>query len=420
MSFIKLIIKFLLSIILFFLIASFGLPIFLDFLIVLIIVFLVRFSFYSLIILNFSILVISILANKALINSFDGEKNVFYRSHEKFYYQNGIYKKNINSQMTMSHGDILAIDYCDEYKNKDIKEPRFQEFITDENGYRNNGMKISDAEIILVGDSFIAGSSNTQAHTPTNILQNITKKNTYSFTVISDPKNYELNLINHIDKINPKAKIFIFYFAGNDFEYEMQENDKFKYFKNKPVSNFKYSTRFAYESLERSKDRFFIKRWDFIYKRNFFYKKIRPQSQRYYKKILAKWTDTCPVSYHQINSQDVGFYYQPINTYKSVSTHIIKNPKILEKIEAIIFIPIKYNVYKKFIDNQNIDKNDFEFLKNNYDELGVKVIDLTEFLELSAEKYHKQGEFIYWRDDTHWNINGINEVMKKIEELIAN
>ncbi len=416
MNFIQPIFKFLLSISLFLLIASFGLPILLDLLITLIIVLILRFNFYSLIILNLSILIFSFLANTALIDKFYDEKNKFYRSFNQFYDKNGIYKKNINSQMMTPHGDIIAIDYCDKYKNKDVKEPRFQKFITDNNGYRNNDTDIGDAEIILAGDSFIAGSGNTQEHIPANILQKLTKKNTYSLTVISDPKNYELNLIKQLDKINPKAKIFLFYFAGNDFEYKMHDG-KSKYFTTKQVSNFKYNIRLKYESLERTKDRWFIKRWNFIYENNYFYKKIRPKSQRYFKKTLARWTSTCPVIYHQINDQDIGFYYQPLKNYNNVTTHIIRDPKILEKIEKIFFIPIKYNVYSQFINNEDIDKNDFKFLKENYNNLGIEVIDLTELLKSSAEKYQKKGEFIYWRDDTHWNVNGINEIMKYIKEL---
>ena len=77
----------------------------------------------------------------------------------------------------------------------------------------------------------------------------------------------------------------------------------------------------------------------------------------------------------------------------------------------IFFIPIKYNVYSKYINNEDIDKNDFEFLKDNYNKLGIDVVDLTDLLMLSAEKYQKKGKFIYWRDDTHWNVNGINEVI---------
>ena len=122
MKFIQPILKFLFSILLFLLIASFGLPILLDFVITLIIILILRFNFYSLIILNFSILIFSILANTALINKFYEEKDVFYRSHEKFYIENGIYKKNINSQMMMPHGDTIATDYCDLYKSKNVKE----------------------------------------------------------------------------------------------------------------------------------------------------------------------------------------------------------------------------------------------------------------------------------------------------------
>ena len=195
---------------------------------------------------------------------------------------------------------------------------------------------------------------------------------------------------------------------------------KLKYFMTKQVSNFKYNIRLKYESLERTKDRWFIKRWNFIYENNFFYKKIRPKSQRYFKRILATWTNTCPIIYHQINNQDIGFYYQPLKTYKNVSTHIIENTKILDKIEMIFYIPIKYNVYSKFIDDESIDKNDFEFLKNKYEKLDVNVVDLTELLQLSAEKYLQKGKFIYWRDDTHWNINGINEVMENIRRNYIN
>ena len=48
-----------------------------------------------------------------------------------------------------------------------------QEFITDSYGIRNNKSKIKDAEIILVGDSFITANGNTQNHIPANVLSEI-------------------------------------------------------------------------------------------------------------------------------------------------------------------------------------------------------------------------------------------------------
>ena len=74
----------------------------------------------------------------------------------------------------MPYGDIIANATCK--IDKSIIEPRIQKFITDKYGFRNDNVKIEDAEIILVGDSFIAGTSNSQENIPANILKKISGK----------------------------------------------------------------------------------------------------------------------------------------------------------------------------------------------------------------------------------------------------
>ena len=204
----RFILKLLLSISLFLFIASYGLPLFFDLLLVLLILFIIRFNFFSLIFINVLLLIVTLLMNIILIKD-DENLSIFYRAHEKFSIDRGIYKKNITSEMLMKHGDIVALDVCN--NKKILGEQRIQKFITDDNGFRNNRAKIDEAEVILVGDSFIAGSSNTQANTPANILSELSKKDIYSITVISEPKDYEFHLMNHIDKLKPEAKILLFF-----------------------------------------------------------------------------------------------------------------------------------------------------------------------------------------------------------------
>ena len=36
-----------------------------------------------------------------------------------------------------------------------------------------------------------------------------------------------------------------------------------------------------------------------------------------------------------------------------------------------------------------------------------------------ATKYLKKDEFLFWRDDTHWNQNGILVAMKYIKDIIG-
>ena len=75
----------------------------------------------------------------------------------------------------MPFGDLVANATCKIF-DEDIIEPRIQKFITDKNGFRNDKFEIDEAEIILVGDSFIAGTSNSQENIPANILGKLSKK----------------------------------------------------------------------------------------------------------------------------------------------------------------------------------------------------------------------------------------------------
>lgn len=403
----------LLIILLFFLISSFGLPIIIDLSLVAFLSYILKFRSYSLVFANFLVLIMSIFLNIFLIKNYEENEN-FYRAHEKFITDKFIYKKNITSNMVMPHGDIIAMEYCNKIEN--LAKPRRQTFITDQNGFRNDRFNINDAEIILVGDSFIAGSSNTQEDIPANILNKLNKKKVYTLTSITRPDYYEYHLKNHLDKLSKNSIILLFYFAGNDFNYEYKKNKDFIYFNDVPIPYLKYKLRFGYERLERNKDKIFIKIFDKIYQKNYFYKKIRPKSQRLMKKILGKWTNTCPVEYHKIKDHNVGFYYKPKKNYTNVSTHIITDEKILSKLKKVYFIPTKYAVYKRYIDQGKIHKDDYNYLKLKYNELGIEVEDLTDILVSSAENNLKNNTLIYWQDDTHWNKNGIYAAMKYIFE----
>ena len=92
------------------------------------------------------------------------------------------------------------------------------------------------------------------------------------------------------------------------------------------------------------------------------------------------------------------------------------NEKILSKLKKVYFIPTKYTVYKKYIGQGKIHKDDYNYLKLKYNELGIEVEDLTDILVSSAENNLKNNKLIYWPDDTHWNKIGIYAAMKYIFE----
>ena len=405
---------------LFVLISSFGLPIVIDLILFLIIIFLIKFDNIILFNINLIILVSIIVLNFYLVKNID-ENKIFYRAHERFFLsEESKYIKNINYKMKMPHGDIPALDVC--YKKQNIFQPREQLFITDENGFRNDKFKINQADIILIGDSFIAGSSNSQEYIPANILSKLINKNVYAITSISTPEEYERHISENLNNFKKTAKLYLFYFSGNDFIYETTQEKNFKYYNSIPINPIKYNIRFGYERLERNKDKFHIKYLKKFYEKNYFYKKIRPQSQRFFKKALIKWTKTCPIKYKSIKNNDVGFYYNFFEHNFNSKTYIIKDKEILKRIDKIFYIPTKFEVYRDFIENadnsNSIKVKNFEFLKKEYNLINKDVYDLTETLIRQASNSLKNNKFIFWKDDTHWNSDGIQAAMEFVAQII--
>ena len=170
--------KIILYIILFFLtflsISLFALPIIFDLTFTIFILYFFRKNFISIFILNCFLIILVLFINLTIGKN---EKHgYFYRAHEKYTTKNKNYQKNISDEIYMPFGDIYVLDSGLNEKRELIKEPRLQRFITDSYGLRNDQNKIENAEIILVGDSFITGNSTSQEHIPSNILSKVSKK----------------------------------------------------------------------------------------------------------------------------------------------------------------------------------------------------------------------------------------------------
>ena len=50
--------------------------------------------------------------------------------------------------------------------------------------------------------------------------------------------------------------------------------------------------------------------------------------------------------------------------------------------------------------------------------MNKPIYDLSEVMKLSVSKYLAEGKYLYWRDDTHWNYNGIFESMHYLNGII--
>jgi len=53
--------------------------------------------------------------------------------------------------------------------------------------------------------------------------------------------------------------------------------------------------------------------------------------------------------------------------------------------------------------------------------VGISAIDLTPVLRWQADTAFKQNKYVYWRNDTHWNADGVgigvDEIVRAFPEL---
>ncbi len=405
----------------FFSLSLIGLPIIFDLVFSTIIIYIFK-NFFSILIFNILILTVIFFSDVFL-----GQKEqfeYFYRAHEKYQTKEMRYKKNISDKIYMRFGDIYVLDGGLNNKRELIKENRIQKFTTDKYGLRNNKYDIGEADILLVGDSFISALGTSQEFTPANILSEISNKKvaTLSWSGVS-PKDYEKLIIKHLDRIKNNAKIYIFYFEGNDFKSlsiskTNPVDEDYIIWRGYKIKKWKAKVRFSYERLERNKDKFLLK---IIDEKNYFLRNIRSKSHLFVRNVLSSWTGTgSPIKYIKLNDKFVGFYYNDqLDKNEKFNTYIIKDKNILEKVDKIFFIPTKMSVYSNILNLKKSNQSKFNFLRNEYSKLDINVYNLTDIMQDEATKYLKKDEFLFWRDDTHWNQNGILVAMKYIKDIIG-
>ena len=202
---------------------------------------------------------------------------------------------------------------------------------------------------------------------------------------------------------------------GIEFYVIKSDNDKnYIEWRGYKVDKTRYKIRFAYERLERNKSKYLLSIFE---DDNYFFRNVRFKSQKFIRTNLNKYTNTCAVDYHKIGNETVGFHYKnPENVNINYSTYIFKNKKVLDKISKIIFIPTKEEVYFKYLkkNNEVLSKKKYELLKTEYQRLGINVYDLTEVLQNNTTKMLIDKKYLFWKDDTHWNKNGITISMEHI------
>ena len=125
----------------------------------------------------------------------------------------GIYKPQSHGEMLIPFGDLVAIDGR---PRAAIAEPRLVSYHTDSLGFRNDA-DYAGEQVLLVGDSIVAGSGSTQADILSNQLKRDYGIDAYNLAFPGELHSYVRYIQGFFKTHKSGPKAYIFLFEGNDF-----------------------------------------------------------------------------------------------------------------------------------------------------------------------------------------------------------
>ena len=351
---------------------------------------------------NSLLLASSLLGATVLVNLGLGlmkmDDRIYYREHERFTVYNGDmqlsgYKKNVDVVLKMPFGDTYAVG-----GGKSIEiEPRTIRFKTDSLGFRNDDA-YRGQKYVLVGDSFVAGNDNTQEDALQSQLKEKYGIDAYSLAYPGGIPEYVKFILYLQRKYKDDFRVLLFLFEGNDF----------------PES---------YSSRELLIKKPFLKALSQRY-RAFFSETVL---YRYTYSVASKWSKktftptVLTVKGHGIADFDQYIGVTRRETFQFPKKIIPMLSLVRNRIDHIFFIPTKYRVYYPFLgtDNQKpLPNAQWEAVKALSDSWHIPCTDLTGPLIAESERLLKEDKFTYWKDDSHWNRNGMAVAAGMISDRI--
>ena len=312
--------------------------------------------------------------------------------------QHKIYRPNARIDFEILHGDLIALGQFNKAIYR-IADKRRVSYIIDSIGFRND-KNYNRQPYLLVGDSFVAGSGNSQE----DILSSQLKQyhiNAYNLAISGDLPEYAQYVKQFFNKFNNNnSKILLFVFEGNDFDARSNE---------------------AAEKIVKSPGliKLYLKE---LYIYRFIYSLYYKTENKYFNK------DAVSILKTKGTGVEIGFlnlYIEVTKNDKCVTGDNFDNSLryMAHKIGHVFFIPTKYRTYYDLLDiNNNIPlpNAQWEYLINLCKSLNLNCINLTEHMKQRSKELLYENKYTYWRDDTHWNKYGIAVAAKVVSETIVN
>lgn len=309
------------------------------------------------------------------------DERIYYRPDERYgdydyAHNHRRYRPDIHVDFDMPHGDLRAMTTLE------IAEPRRTRFVTDRDGFRNL-RDYHGQRYLLVGDSFIAGSSNSQEAMLVEQLRSHHGIDAYNLAYPGNLADYAAYVRGFRKRHPDEVRILLFLFEGNDFEnIHLQPPGGFTRLMQRWYSLF---SDFGTLRVTRS-----------LYKRMARTNEISSSNNVGHFELAGKPV-LCYREYDAVTRR--ASFAQPDNFEK----HLVE---LIPLIERVYFIPTKTRVYARSLGVGSLPNAQWAYLEGLCRHHDLRCTNLTDALVRGSEQLLRKGELTWWRDDTHWNGRG--------------
>ncbi len=319
----------------------------------------------------------------------------------------GVYKPNRQGEMSIPFGDMVVMD---RRTKEAIGEPRLVRYRMDSYGFRNDG-DYRNEKYLLVGDSFIAGSGNSQETLLSAQLKRDYGISAYNLGFPGGLHSYTRYVQRFDEAHKNKPQVLLFLFEGNDFPLPKPRRAGQGKKRRKPSSSF----RIARKELQQSFKELLVYRYAYSLS-HILMKKVQPQA---YPKITV----------YKLRSRD-DLYMGFLNNYIAVTERVsfdggeefpVKLARIKDQLAGVFFIPTKFRVYYDFLDLKShppLPNAQWAYLKRVAGRLGIRCVDLTGPLREESKRLLPEGKLTFWKDDSHWNRVGMAVTARTVEAFL--
>ena len=321
----------------------------------------------------------------------------------------GRYHRHKQVEMFIPFGDMVSLD---RKTGPIIAEPRWVSYKTDSYGFRNDTDYQND-KILLVGDSFIAGSGNTQEDLLSAQLKRDYGISAYNLAFPGEVHSYVRYVQGFYKTHQNKARVLLFLFEGNDFPPSKPKGST----KPEKTAVLPSSFRIARKELQQSFKELAVYRYAYsMY--HLVNKQWRPES--YPQVTVVKLRGP-----HDLYLGFLDEYIQVTqrSSYDGGEEFLLKLARIKDHLAGIFFIPTKFRVYYDFLDMEPrppLPDAQWDYLQEQLNRLGVRCVNLTGPLQEEARRLLPQGKLTFWKDDSHWNRYGMAVAARSIQAFLQN